>query len=657
MPPQSHPDSRFRTDIAGLRTIAILAVVLVHAGVTWLPGGFVGVDVFFVISGFLITAHLLREVETSGSVDLFAFWGRRLRRLFPALLAVTVVICTVSPLILSPLELQQIALESAGTLLSVANILFAQQATNYFGHDVQQSPLLHMWSLGVEEQFYLALPIMVLVLAYAALRARVPFRTLLSGSLAVVFLGSIWASVQFTTNHPFWAFYTLPTRAWEFAAGGLVAVALARKALPKSWTAPLVWGGLGLILLSCLLIPSGQAFPGYIAAIPVAGAALIIAGGTTESVPSRLLGSPPMVWIGERSYSWYLWHWPAIIFSSVLLDAKNVWLGLCAVAASLGIAHLSHRWVESPVRYSRRLTANTSATYKVTAGGLLAAALVVTSVFSVGEVSSRQPDNLAWATAYKQGAPDSCPERVGMSIATYCTAGFGSENKTVMIVGDSHAAQWVPTLSEISEEEGFHLVIRSLDACPAAQVRVLAHGTPNSKCASFQSDTRALIKELAPDVLLTANSDSYIGQIADASGRVPSVEQQATLWKKGLEEVTSLARDVGATTASIEDTPRPGGDAAVCVTRPKGSEDRCQPTKTEAFADISALLEAERSIDIEHVLSFQNQLCPGTRCLIAEQGTPVFTDQSHISQQWAASQKERLASFIIDSLEGDVTPN
>lgn len=651
MSSSSHADAKFRTDIAGLRTIAILAVVLVHAGVSWLPGGFVGVDVFFVISGFLITAHLLREVGVSGRVDLFAFWARRLRRLFPALLAVTTVTCILSPLVLSPLELQKLALESAATLLSVANVLFAQQATDYFGHDVQQSPLLHMWSLGVEEQFYLALPILVLTLAFAARRARVSFPALLMGSLGAVLLASISASIYFTTNHPFWAFYTLPTRAWEFAAGGVVAVALANRSLPKSWMAPLVWGGLGLIVLSCVSIQSGQAFPGFIAAFPVAGAAMIIAGGASNAFPSRMLGSPVMVWIGERSYSWYLWHWPAIIFSSALLKRESVWLGLCAVIASLGIAHLSHRWVESPVRYSLRLSASTNATYKFTAGAVLAATLIVTSVYVVGDLESGKPNNRAWAAAYEQSAPNSCPEQSGAATANYCIAGAKAGHKTVMIVGDSHAAQWVPTLSEIAKEEGFRLIIRSLDACPAAQVRVLAHGAPNSACASFQDGTRTLVQEIAPDVLLTANSDSYIGQIADASGKVPSEQQQAALWRNGLEEVISLARDVDATTASIEDTPRPGGNASVCVTRPKGNEESCRPTKAEAFAEISTLLGAERSIDIEYVLSFRDQLCPGMRCLIAEQGTPVFADQSHVSQQWAATQKERLKSFINEALK------
>lgn len=306
MPSPAPRDTRFRDDITGLRTIAILAVVLVHAGVTWLPGGFVGVDVFFVISGFLITAHLLREAEATGRIDLIAFWARRLRRLFPALVAATVATCVIAALIFSPLELRGLAFEGGATVLSVANILFAQQATDDFGHDVQQSPLLHMWSLGAEEQFHLALPIVVLIVAFAARRLRMKLRTVLAVALVAVFVVSLAASVYVTDNHPFWAFYTLPTRAWEFTVGGLVALALGSRTMPKSWGSLSVWIGLGLIASSCLFIQASDAFPGLIAAVPVVGSALIIAGGSAEAPPSKLIGSAPMKWIGERSYSWYL---------------------------------------------------------------------------------------------------------------------------------------------------------------------------------------------------------------------------------------------------------------------------------------------------------------------------------------------------------------
>ena len=221
--------------------------------------------------------------------------------------------------------------------------------------------------------------------------------------------------------------------------------------------------------------------------------------------------------------------------------------------------------------------------------------------------------------------------------------------------GDSHAAQWVPTLSKVGSEDGFRLVVRSLDACPAAEVTVLAHGVVNSDCESFHRETRSLIGELQPDVVLTANSNSYLGQIPGAAGRVGSADEQSSLWKAGFSSLLVTAHQNGSYFASIEDTPRPGGDAVVCVTRPGGSESECSPSRDEALSEISALRNAERSVQkemgISHVLSFEDQLCPAGTCLISDNGIPVFTDSSHLSQRWAASREPTIRAFTTEILK------
>lgn len=279
-------------------------------------------------------------------------------------------------------------------------------------------------------------------------------------------------------------------------------------------------------------------------------------------------------------------------------------------------------------------------------GALAATAVVVAGVYAVGAVGTTSEENRVWAAAHQQGAPDSCPEREG----TYCTAGPDASDRTVMIVGDSHAAQWVPVLSKVAEEKNVRLIIRSLDACPAAEVRVVKHSAPNSECAAFQGGTERLITDIQPDGLLTANSNSDLGQVVNEAGEVPSADEQAALWRAGIASVHRVARDVGAVTATIEDTPRPRGDAAVCVTRPGGNVQNYIPIKAAALADTAELREAERSTPIEYVLSFTDQLCPADHCVISDEGTPVFSDQSHFSQAWAASQEYRIRSLVADAL-------
>lgn len=648
--------STFRNDIAGLRTIAILSVVLVHAGVSWIPGGFVGVDVFFVISGFLITGQLLRDYEATGRIHLKDFWARRARRLLPALAFVALTVLAVSPFIFSPLEFKELASQSGAAVLSVSNMLFAFQAADYFGHEVQESPFLHTWSLGVEEQFYLALPLLLVIVFWAARRLgwntrRATLLTLLS-CLAVSFA----ASAALTPVHPFWAFYTIPTRAWEFAAGGILAIVIGTMNLSRTTAAVVAATGMAAILASCLFVGDNQPFPGTVAAVPVAGALMVILGGSTPNPISGLFGAKSMVWVGERSYSWYLWHWPAVVLVSLGVEVHSVWLGLTASVLALGLAHLTFLWVESPIRVWRALRANNRTTYIAMSGALFLCILASAGIYTGGSLASTTLENRTWLAVREQDAPMACPERrEAHSGIAYCVSGSTDALTTVMVIGDSHAAQWVPTLSKVGTEEGFRVVIRALDACPAANLTVLAYGAVNSDCDSFHRETEALIYELQPDVVLTANSNSYVGQIPDSAGQVKSVDTQSRLWQAGFASVIEAARAAGAVPAVIEDTPRPGGDAGVCVTRPGGTEQGCSPTRFKAFEDIIALRDAERAVQqewaISHVLNFDDHLCPADTCLISDGGIPVFTDSNHLSQVWAAAQEPKIKAFILAALK------
>ncbi len=287
-----------------------MAVLLFHIGLPHATGGFVGVDVFYVISGFLITGLLLREGEATGKVDLLRFYARRMRRLLPAALLVILATLAASVLIVSPLRLTEIAGDAAASALYVANFRFAFEAADYLALELP-SPLLHYWSLGVEEQFYLLWPL-ILLLATRLLPSR-----LVGLFFVILAVASFGLSLYWTDASPSWAFFSPMTRAWELAAGALIAIGLLRlPARLSRITSPMaVLGGLALIVAAVILLDADTQFPGLAALLPVTGATLVIVGGLHgPTAPGRVLLSNPLSrYLGRISYSLYLWHWPLLV--------------------------------------------------------------------------------------------------------------------------------------------------------------------------------------------------------------------------------------------------------------------------------------------------------------------------------------------------------
>ncbi len=347
-PSRTEGQDSFRPDIEGLRGIAVLLVVLFHSSlVVGIPGGFIGVDVFFVISGFLITGLLLRERERSGRISLTAFYARRVRRLLPA--AVVALACTLvaSFIVLAPLDRASVALDAAAAALSVGNIRFAMAEGDYFASIASPSPLLHFWSLAVEEQFYFVWPALVL----AASRGHRP-RLGAGAALAIVLAVSLAANIVVSDTAVNWAFYSLPTRAWQLSLGGLIAVAagpLARVPLPL--TTVLGWIALPAIVGAAMVFDGSLAYPGAWALVPTLAAAALIVGGRNAHGPGRLLALPPIRFLGRISYSLYLWHWPVLVLPLIALEAEPpAAMRAALVAVAVGAAWLSWRYVEEPFR-------------------------------------------------------------------------------------------------------------------------------------------------------------------------------------------------------------------------------------------------------------------------------------------------------------------
>jgi len=381
--PEPRPsEPRFRPDLEGFRGIAILLVLLCHARLPGAEAGFIGVDVFFVLSGFLITGLLLDERRRTGRIRLGAFYARRARRILPAAIVALASTLLAAQLFLSPLDLPRVADDALAASLSVANIRFALDATDYFA-PVAASPVLHYWSLGVEEQFYLLWPVLLLL----ATRARRP-RFAIALLITVVLVGSFALSLVMTESNGPWAYYLLPTRAWQLAAGGMLALAVPLlDRAPRLLAALVGWAGVGFLGAGLIAIEPMTEYPGLAALLPTLGAAAIIASGGRAGSPGRiLLATPPLRWLGRISYSLYLWHWPILVLGPVALGlasseegpaAGDLFVRLGLVLLAIILAGLSWRLVEEPFRRGRLSLGRVSLGGRVRGFAMVGAAILV----------------------------------------------------------------------------------------------------------------------------------------------------------------------------------------------------------------------------------------------------------------------------------------
>ena len=434
--------SRFRPDIEGLRAVAVLAVVLFHAEVPGFSGGFVGVDVFFVISGFLITGLLWREVESTGRVRLGRFYGARARRLLPAAVLVLITTAVAAAWLLPPLQARSVLGDAVASALYVGNYRLAVQGTDYLAADVPPSPVQHYWSLGVEEQFYLFWPGLLIATAWLIsrlTRARDRGRPGTGSSmlpplvvLGVVAAASFALSLRWTTGLPPWAFFSLPARAWQLAVGGLVAFSVAWwRRLPPLSAGLIGWIGLALIVLVCVRLDPSTPYPGVAALLPVLGAALVLIGGCARprSGVGAPLSTPLMRLVGRLSYSWYLWHWPVLLMTpGILGHSLDLATRLLAAAVAGVLAMLTLVAVENPIRLAATLRGSGGRSLLL-GGGLTAAGvsaslvLLATVPVPVGRGAAARAPEIESQTAQPHSATPAPPSQDPAEAALQATTG------------------------------------------------------------------------------------------------------------------------------------------------------------------------------------------------------------------------------------------
>ncbi|SHH33876.1 Peptidoglycan/LPS O-acetylase OafA/YrhL, contains acyltransferase and SGNH-hydrolase domains [Jatrophihabitans endophyticus] len=674
----------FRGDVQGLRAVAVSLVVLYHLWPTALPGGYVGVDVFFVVSGFLITGNLLRAHERDGRVRLLDFWGRRARRLLPAAVVVLVVTWLTSRLVLPATQLAATAEQIRASALYFQNWVLARDSVDYLQADGAASPVQHFWSLSVEEQFYLGWPLLFLaaggigaLIRRAGGRRRTGGRGVLVLLAAGVVTASLWYSVHETAANPAAAYFVTPTRVWELALGGLLALAPARAMRAAGRVGPLAWLGLAMIGGSAMLVSGTSPFPGWLALVPVLGAALVlVAGGADARLgPARLTSLRPMVFLGGVSYSLYLWHWPAIVLWRAWSGhAVGLVDGLVLIAVSVGLATLTKRFVEDPVRRARLVVRSPFRSLSMATAALLPVVLV--SVWlggqsaSTGSLDATHPGAAALTSSVTTlssasyvpslaqltkdtptGMTASCEADKTTSTVQTCTLGDTTDPQlTVALVGDSHAAQWSDALDKIAKAHHWKLVVATKSGCPFTATEVTTPGqqTAYASCNTWNAALlTSLLTDIEPDVVITSDR-SYNAVLpsttADAASLTKIGNGMATYWKR-LE-----AAGIGV--VAIHETPEPGSNLADCLASRTGSASSCTASRSASFSSVSPVTVAAKQLNgAVPVIDLTSLICTDTTCPGAVGNVVVYLDNHHLTSTYTLSLAPYLERALLTKSE------
>jgi peptidoglycan/LPS O-acetylase OafA/YrhL len=635
--PGLSPDTRpFRQDIEGLRGVAVLLVVAYHVGIPIASAGFIGVDIFFVLSGYLITGILLREVEHSGRLDLISFFARRARRLLPAAGVMIFTTLAVGFLLFTPLERLALSGAAQASALYVSNFWFMEQVGGYFAGSAERNPLLHTWSLAVEEQFYFVWPIFV-ALAFRGSRLRLAvYITLLS-------IFSFGLCIWLTEVHTPWAFYSSPARTWEFALGALASllpVGILRRW--ARWLNVLGWVGLAAIVAAaCTVSPIG--FPGSVAMIPVLGTvAVLIAGAQDVRGASRLLCAAPLQMLGRLSYSWYLWHWPALVFMSYLVPSLSTAGRSLVAVGALGIAAATYVLVESPLRFNKKLLWRPRLS--------IAAALVATLVgagISAGAVREARAATMTSrfgpaASDLSRVFADGCVTGFAESDVRHCAYGDTLAGDALVVFGDSHAAQWIPALETVATQHGLRLVPILKTSCPSVRAPIFLPriGQVEEECARWREEALRRIREISPVAVVTSSYAGFvIGGDPGGDHGFLTPEEWRVGWRSTLEHLDSAAVPV----LLLRDIPIPGFHVPNCLQkaerRMRNAAASCAVSRASALNSTvyQAEVSAAMGLPQTHILDFSDLICGEVDCPVLRGDTVVFQDSHHITATFAAS--------------------
>ena len=655
----------YRPDIDGLRAIAVASVVLFHAGFP-LSSGFVGVDIFFVISGFLITGIIYQGVK-SGNFSFAHFYARRAQRILPALLAVITVSLAAGLVLLSPGELATLAKSSVAVVFALSNMYF-YNTVNYFHPDANNQPMLMTWSLGVEEQFYILLPFLMIMLA------RFTQRTILL-VLAILVAGSFVVCCAATWKWGPIGFYLLPPRAWEIGAGALLAVSRAGRnaQLSDRATSALSIVGLAAICLSTVMFDHNTSWPGWRAALPVMGTVLLLM--TERSfINRRLLSNRLMVGIGHVSYSWYLWHWPLFTFLKLsLMEEPSAGVMLGATILSLGLAVASWRLIEQPFR--RLAMTDRKALFRYGGACAVVLSLPILMIVSSGLPQRFGPKPGGVDSAVNETHEDLCLSSGNTLYAESPCVNLPANRPAIALIGDSHAAALGPAIRVLAREQGWGHAILAKSACaPLHGVRVVdsIYANHAQDCADYvrKSFDWVIAHPQIKTVVLAGLWSGWVPNtrksyfLADQPKENPSPQQ---VLRAGLLKSIAALRSAGKRVLVIEDTVTWGFEpprAALLAGIParamiqRGLEPNFAVPDRSALANpretsVDAVLKDVTTQTAVPLLALRRNLCVKARCYFIMDGSLLYADHSHFTPAGAirALRPDTAALFRVANVE------
>jgi peptidoglycan/LPS O-acetylase OafA/YrhL len=648
----------FRPDIDGLRALAVALVVAFHCGISAASGGFVGVDIFFVLSGYLITSILVVEQRETGRIDFAAFYARRVRRLLPAsalMLLVTLVLCAA---VMAPSELRAAARAGRATSLYLANYFFSLNAADYFSSDVKGNPLLHMWSLAVEEQFYLFWPLLIFAGGKLVGRAH-SSRAAITWILATVTAASLALCVITTSRTTIDAFYGLPTRAWEFGLGGLAALIYADGSAVRGrlWQ---VLGAIGFIglLLSGVMIPVNGDFPGWLALFPVISTVMVLV--SAQALPSnpvaRLLATRPFRWLGTLSYSWYLWHWPFLVLYAVVVAEPTVTGRVGAAMLALAVAAAAYRWVENPVRFHPQLAKSGSAVPSLVMGVMLLAV-----GFGAAHLTQRYAEHLEQLPTlrvYTEAKADiadmpreRCVSLPGSTELLTCEFGDRGSATSMILFGDSHAIQWFDAMKTIADQQHVRLVTVLKSGCPAAGLAPpLPVASFRAECEPWRRQAFDRIASLKPSLVVLSSASHFVDR--ETAGLTTS----ADAWEAATRRTFARLVTSAASVLLLRDTPYPGFDIPVCLSR--NQMQRGLSVRTCDFGLSGAINESARQAESRALAAFPQVavwdpatfICSGNHCPAVADTVVTYRDDNHLTGRFARTLAPALWSVLREPL-------
>ena len=611
--------------IQALRAVAATLVVLFHAKLA--PGGFIGVDIFYVISGYLITGIIVKEITLSGAFNYRNFFLRRAKRLLPASISVLILTAIAAWLFLPPTIRSSLGQDIFAASIYISNYLFAWWENDYQNLNATPSPVIHYWSLAVEEQFYLLWPLIIFTL-WKIGRQRLVFR----GVLAIT-IASFLFSLYLTNAAPIWAFYSLPTRAWELGVGALLLfipkVFLEKKSVARTL---IVWLSAMTLLYGVFRFSDSTPFPGTAALYPTLATALLIA---------FIRAWPPILndfsrlrfvqWLGEISYPFYLWHWPLLVIPStrfgrpLTLLERFLLIALTALAADL-----THRFIEKP--FSLKNLSNRQTTkfaVVATLSGVLVASAILLTIKDEISLPNGRSISIAAVMQKPKIYDEECHANYGDKTSGECLYGDRNSDRKIVLYGDSHAAQWFPALEKIAIDGGFALISLTKSACPAVEVSRIESGAfKNSDCNAWRKNAIARIQELKPEAIIMSSFQHFEYPKSYSSRDSWWFEGQRTLYRN---LVTSSPKLI-----YISDTPKPERDIPSCLATAKDNEcdgsERSDPRVAGGFI----------------ALDPTPWLCPDS-CPAIVDGVVAYRDASHISVDMSAALSNNLRKFLISN--------